>query len=241
MQQITTTYDVRRLGTILTVFAHPDDESFTCAGLLRAAINNGQRVVCLTATKGEIGLQDPATWSVDDLGDVRASELHEALSIIGCTDYRWMGYMDGQCQDVDPQEAINKVKEAIAEILPDTILTFSRDGWTGHLDHRAVSAWVDQAVVGRPIAVYHTALTPEHYEQYLQAVDKAVNVFYKLDEPKLTPAAECAIVFMLPRALCEQKCSALKAHRSQTGRLFDSFDHDFLCKAFGTETFVKAD
>jgi LmbE family N-acetylglucosaminyl deacetylase len=240
MAQIKTTDDIRQLGTILTVFAHPDDESFTCAGLLRAAVDNGQRVVCLTATKGEIGLQDPENWSEDGLGDVRANELQEALQIIGCTDHRWMGYTDGSCHAVNVDEAVAKIKEVIAEVLPDTILTFSPDGWTGHLDHQAVSRWTDRAVRGSSIRVYQTALTPEHHEQYLQAVDQAINVFYKLDKPKLTAAADCAIVLRLPKELCEQKCNALKAHRSQTGKLFASFDHAFLCEAFGSEIFIKA-
>ena len=44
-----------RLGTVLAVWAHPDDESFVAGGLLAAASDAGSRIVCLTATRGEHG------------------------------------------------------------------------------------------------------------------------------------------------------------------------------------------
>src|ERR671922_141060 len=38
------------LGTILGVWAHPDDEAYLSAGLMARAVRNGSRVVCVTAT-----------------------------------------------------------------------------------------------------------------------------------------------------------------------------------------------
>jgi LmbE family N-acetylglucosaminyl deacetylase len=34
---------INSLGTIMSVWAHPDDETFTCAGIMRQAVNNGQK------------------------------------------------------------------------------------------------------------------------------------------------------------------------------------------------------
>ena len=51
--------DHRPLGTVLAVWAHPDDESFVAGGLLAAASDAGSRIVCLTATRGERGTADP--------------------------------------------------------------------------------------------------------------------------------------------------------------------------------------
>ena len=42
------------LGTVLSVWAHPDDESYCCAGLMADAVAHGQRVTCVTATRGEL-------------------------------------------------------------------------------------------------------------------------------------------------------------------------------------------
>src|SRR3990170_7980876 len=42
------------LGTILGVWAHPDDETYLCGGLMARAGRAGDRVVGITATPGEL-------------------------------------------------------------------------------------------------------------------------------------------------------------------------------------------
>ena len=61
--------------TLLGVWAHPDDETFVSSGLLLAARERGDRVVLVTATRGEHGTDDPARWPADRLGAHRAREL----------------------------------------------------------------------------------------------------------------------------------------------------------------------
>ncbi|HLZ38595.1 MAG TPA: PIG-L family deacetylase, partial [Mycobacteriales bacterium] len=46
---------VADLGTILGIWAHPDDEAYLSAGLMAIARGAGSRVVCATATRGELG------------------------------------------------------------------------------------------------------------------------------------------------------------------------------------------
>jgi LmbE family N-acetylglucosaminyl deacetylase len=46
---------VRELGTVVGVWAHPDDEAYLAGGLMAAARAAGLRVVCVTATDGERG------------------------------------------------------------------------------------------------------------------------------------------------------------------------------------------
>src|SRR6478609_2030889 len=50
------------LGTLLGVWAHPDDEAYMTAGLMSMARSAGHRVVVATATKGEAGTDDPRAW-----------------------------------------------------------------------------------------------------------------------------------------------------------------------------------
>ncbi len=45
--------------TLLGVWAHPDDEAYLSAGLMATAADAGARVVVATATRGEIGTDDP--------------------------------------------------------------------------------------------------------------------------------------------------------------------------------------
>ena len=60
MSPARTITDAAELGTVLGIWAHPDDEAFLSAGLMAAARDAGQRVVCVTATLGEHGTDDPA-------------------------------------------------------------------------------------------------------------------------------------------------------------------------------------
>lgn len=53
---------VAGLGTILSVWAHPDDETFVAGGIMAAAVANGQRVVTVSFTAGERGTDDADTW-----------------------------------------------------------------------------------------------------------------------------------------------------------------------------------
>ena len=45
--------DAGALGTILSIWAHPDDETYLAAGLMADACDRGQRVVCAWATDGD--------------------------------------------------------------------------------------------------------------------------------------------------------------------------------------------
>jgi LmbE family N-acetylglucosaminyl deacetylase len=47
--------EVSGLGTILGIWAHPDDEAYLSGGLMALATDAGSRVVCATATRGELG------------------------------------------------------------------------------------------------------------------------------------------------------------------------------------------
>ena len=66
--------DVASLGTILGVWAHPDDEAYLCGGLYALARDAGARVICVTATRGELG-GDPSAWPPERLAAQRTAEL----------------------------------------------------------------------------------------------------------------------------------------------------------------------
>lgn len=242
MSHIQTIEDIRSLGTILTVWAHPDDESFLAAGILAAAIGNGQKVVCLTATKGEQGIQDEKRWPSEHLGDIRQAELTKALNIIGIVEHHWLDYQDGRCGEAKESEAVEKIAKYIRSCKPNSILTFGPDGWTGHPDHQAVSGWVSAAVqdTGVSCDVFHVIGTKEYYDKYLKLADEKLNIFFNINKPPLFNDDECAICFYLPEDLCQKKCRALAAMPSQTEVLFKKFDEQFLTKALSQECFAKS-
>ena len=130
------------LGTVLMVWAHPDDETYLVGGLSAALTDAGQRVVCVTATRGEAG------GTAADLARIRTTELEAALDVLGVEEHHWLDYADGGCASVDDDEAAARIRAVVDEVRPDTVVTFGPDGFTGHPDHRAVSRWVDLALVG---------------------------------------------------------------------------------------------
>jgi LmbE family N-acetylglucosaminyl deacetylase len=69
------------LGTILGVWAHPDDEAYLSGGIMAQSVHDGRRVVCVTATRGEAGSWDHTRWPPDELGAIREAELNDSLTI----------------------------------------------------------------------------------------------------------------------------------------------------------------
>lgn len=239
--KILTTDDIKQLGSIMGIWAHPDDESFSCGGILAAAARNGQTIACITATKGEAGIQDVARWPAEILGEIRSAEMAAALAEIGCSHHHWLGYPDGGCKDIDEEEAINKIVILLDKYQIDTILTFGPDGMTGHDDHKAVAAWALTAAkrTKQPTAVYQLVFSQDSYHKLLPYHETA-NLFFNTDKPRIVEEDECDILFDVPELLLDKKYAALKAMPSQTDVIFKRFDKPALCAMLCTEAFVKA-
>jgi LmbE family N-acetylglucosaminyl deacetylase len=239
--QIKTTADVKRLGTILSVWAHPDDESFLAAGIMAAAVRNGQKVICVTATKGEAGSQDKVKWPPVTLGDVRAKEMDAALKLLGIKQHQWLGFHDGECEKTSIDAAATKLKKLFVKYRPDSVLTFGPDGWTGHPDHSTVSHWVDNAAAASysKTNIFHYVGTPEHFDRFLKPADEKLNIFFNIDQPPIVEPEKCAIYFKLPPEIRKLKRAALAAMPSQTEVLLKLFDREFIDKAFALETYVQ--
>ena len=134
-------------GPILGIWAHPDDEAFLSAGLMAQAASEGERVVCVTATRGELGVQDAERWPPDQLARIRENELYESMRILGVGEHRWLDYPDGGCHLVDEEEAVARLVAVVHGCAADlSVLTFGPDGMTAHQDHMAVSRLGDARV-----------------------------------------------------------------------------------------------
>lgn len=230
---------VQQLGTILGVWAHPDDEVFSCGGILAIAAANGQKVMCMTATRGEAGVQDPERWPPEKLGAIRTEELEKAYEILGIREHCWFDYPDGQLVQVSDENGHRMVEQCIEECQPDTILTFGPDGMTGHPDHQAVSTWATEVGKKKGIQVYHAILTPEEYEANKEADDK-FNMFFNIESPPIQQRTDCDLCIELDENTLEKKCQALKAMPSQTEKLIAYVGDEKLKQMQRIEAFVCA-
>src|SRR3954467_1373769 len=93
------------LGTVLGVWAHPDDEAFLSAGLMALARDAGNRVVCVVATDGGLGTDQPDRWPPARLAAIRASEHVASLAAVGVDELVRFEYGDGACSAVPVEEA----------------------------------------------------------------------------------------------------------------------------------------
>ena len=137
--------------TLMTVHAHPDDETIGTGGAMAKAVAAGHRVVLVTCTRGEMGeIVVPALDTPDNhrrLGELRAAELERALGILGVTEWENLGYHDSDMMDrpgnrdprsfwqADPDEAARRLVWFIRRYQPDVMTTYNDFGGYGHPDH----------------------------------------------------------------------------------------------------------
>lgn len=233
--------DVEGLGTILGVWAHPDDECYLMAGLTVLARRAGNRVACVTATKGELGTPDPETWPPDRLARLREWELRAALSILDMSEHHWLGYADGGCARVGATEAIEAIGRIMDAVSPNTIVTFGPDGMTGHSDHLTVCEWTAaaRARYAPDARLLYATSTPESEQRFAEQLE-GFNV-YEPGYPITTERDRLFLRLELDGALLDQKLASLRAQSSQTSIFVQAIGETTYRDLLREEAFVDAD
>src|SRR6478609_9129013 len=104
------------IGTLLGVWAHPDDEAYLMAGLMIEATAAGSRVVVATATKGEVGPEDSMLSVPDRLATRRTAEMAASLKAIGDVEHHWLGHRDGELHRVAMGTGVGQVASLLERI-----------------------------------------------------------------------------------------------------------------------------
>jgi LmbE family N-acetylglucosaminyl deacetylase len=154
--------------TLVSLHAHPDDESFLTGGTLAKAAAEGHRVVLVTATNGERGLASGLDGSGVDLARLRHDELEAAAEALGCARVVPLGYADsglGSNPD-DPRAFANADREEVAAKLAailreenaDALTVYDARGGYGHPDHVQVHrvGTLAAAMAGTPVVLEAT-------------------------------------------------------------------------------------
>jgi N-acetyl-1-D-myo-inositol-2-amino-2-deoxy-alpha-D-glucopyranoside deacetylase len=155
----------KRRFTLMTVHAHPDDETIGTGGTMAKAVADGHRVVLVTCTRGEQGEIVVKDMDTPDnhrrLGEIRAGELEAAMDVLGVTEWENLGYRDsdmmGRAGNDDPRsfwqadldDAARRLAWLIRRYRPDVVTTYNAYGGYGHPDHIRVH---DVAVLAVPRA-----------------------------------------------------------------------------------------
>ncbi|MGA7272737.1 MAG: PIG-L family deacetylase [Acidimicrobiia bacterium] len=227
------------LGTVLSVWAHPDDDVFLAGGVMAAAARAGQRVECVLATAGEHGTDDPQTWPPHVLSEVRRREAAAAMAELGLGPHRWLGYVDGTLASVDTDEATARITGIIDEVRPDTILTFGPDGMTFHQDHITVGIWTRRAweKTGRRARLLTAAVTRAHVEEWSDKYEEW-DVYMTDERPEGVREEDLALALDLDDGLLGRKMAALRVMPSQTKAVFDGLGEETFALLNRSEWFV---
>lgn len=229
------------LGTVLGVWAHPDDDIYLSAGLMHLAARAGERVVDVTATRGEGGSMDEVRWPPETMAEVRTRELLRSLEILGVGEHR---FLDGPV-DIDMQTPLDgsgaaQVRDIMAEVRPDTVLTFGPDGMTGHEGHKSVSRWATDAfldIAPSGSRLLYATYTPDWADRWMERL--APFGIFLPGTPPLTPREQLEVCFELPDDVCDLKQRAITAHESQVEALVEVFG-DRMTEWLGEEFFRLA-
>jgi LmbE family N-acetylglucosaminyl deacetylase len=232
----------RSVGTLLGVWAHPDDEAYLSSGLMSRVRGAGGRVVVVTATRGEHGSGDPETWPPERLARQRERELAESLRVVGVHEHHWLEHRDGELGGVPVSSGAAELLPLLDEVRPDTIVTFGPDGMTGHQDHRAISAWVTEAWrrSGCRGDLWYATLTPEFHADWGHLNDE-VGLWFEGSTPPVTARADLAAEVRLSGWQLRRKQRALRAHATQTRPLEDLVGAERYRAWWATESFVAAE
>ena len=161
--------------TLATVFAHPDDETFSMGATLPRYAAAGVALHLLSATDGDGGRASTVTvGSRAELGRLRRAELHAAARVLGIASVTSLGLPDGGLPAVDADTLAGAVVRFLRTHRPQVVVTFGPEGApNAHRDHRAVSR--------AATAAFFLAALPTAYPEQLAeglAPHAAARLFY---------------------------------------------------------------
>src|SRR6202000_315674 len=137
---------------LMTVHAHPDDESSKGAATLAKYVAEGAEVMVVTCTGGERGsILNPAMDKpgvLEHMSEIRIAEMAEAAEILG-VEHRWLGFVDSGLPEGDPKpplpegcfalQPLEVPTEALVRVMrefrPHVVVTYDENGGYPHPDH----------------------------------------------------------------------------------------------------------
>ncbi|HTG47487.1 MAG TPA: PIG-L family deacetylase [Actinomycetota bacterium] len=238
----------RRLAVVV---AHPDDDTFGCAGTVALHADDPQlRFVLIHATNGGAGQIAPGSGATrETLGSVREEEDRRSWIALGREPDRheWLGYTDGGLADVPFGELVARIAAILAEERPDVMITFGPEGITAHPDHVTVGRAATEAFAslrdgGDGFArVLHQAIKRsdiDAWNERLVAAGKEPIDPTQMFQPRGVPDDTIGVEVDCT-SVVDRKLAALREHRTQAGDT-GTFDEGDLREALAREQHVIA-
>jgi N-acetyl-1-D-myo-inositol-2-amino-2-deoxy-alpha-D-glucopyranoside deacetylase len=138
---------------LLTVHAHPDDETITMGGLLALCADRGIATSVVCCTDGKVATIFDPEYAANEaeirprLKEIREEELRQACAVLGVSEVNFLEYGDsgmagadtnqlaGAFWRADVDQAVRRVVAHIRRFRPHVVVTYDSNGGYGHPDH----------------------------------------------------------------------------------------------------------
>lgn len=224
---------IQIMKKMLLIFAHPDDESFTCGATIAKYIKMGWSVDLVCATRGEAG--DTGAYgskTESQLGSIRQGEIEKVVKLLGISSLTLLGYKDGTLREEPAGKLEDDIYRKMEELVPDCVITMDTTGISNHPDHvrlcysvtyayQKYAAWIDKVLKQDPeydkknAPKLYYACVPESTVAYL--VKKKVFPEISFDKPFLGTPDKFITTAINTEGFQLIKKKALKTHVSQSG------------------------
>jgi LmbE family N-acetylglucosaminyl deacetylase len=234
--------------TLLAIFAHPDDETLACGGLLARCAERGARVVVVCATHGEnrSGVRDLTLY------ETRAEEWRSAAATLGVSDVVLLEYADGFLPWIDAAEFEARLVEEIRRVNADVVVTFGDDGLYWHPDHIAVHERTTRAVASmgeEAPALYYVTMPPGQMRRFVNESQahaigqpSAVRLFDLVNPDAFGLEANPPTLILDVSAAAPRKLAALRCHRTQLEHeALERLPDETAARVLGIEHFHRAE
>jgi LmbE family N-acetylglucosaminyl deacetylase len=246
------------MATAVFFHAHPDDEAILTGGTMASMADSGDRVVLVTATRGELGeIPDDLDGGSEALADRRALELAEASRILGVARQVYLGYLDsgmagedtntraGSFAGANIEEAAGRLASLLGEEKADVLVIYDEHGGYDHPDHIQVHRVGVRAaeLAGTPI-LYMATMNRDYMQELASETaatdweppEEVAEGQSTMGEPASRITTEIDVTPWI-----ERKRQAMRAHASQISEtsFFLAMPDPVYRKVWGREWYIR--
>ncbi len=244
--------------TLVTFHAHPDDEAIATGGTMARAAAEGNRVVLVIATGGELGEVAPGVLDEgESLATRRALEQARAGEALGVARIEFLGYLDSGMAGEDTNSApgafaaapVAEAAERLAAILreedADVLTVYDENGNYGHPDHIQVHhVGIAAAELAETPRVYEATVNRDHLLDLMRNRSEEMGQVEGAPDPEdfnIGVSADQITTTVDVADFVDQKRAAMRAHASQIpeGSFFLQLPDDAFRAAFGFEWYIR--
>lgn len=203
----------------LAILAHPDDESFVLGGTTLKFAAEGKRVGIICATRGEKGADRlNRRLSEQQIAEIRAGELEHACDLLSCSCAKFLSYPDGGLDQINFGQLTADLTGLIDYYQPEIILTFGKEGVSGHKDHIVIgqaATAASQKAAHKVKEIWLASIPSSAIQEFNEhlAERKVHHNHFQREELQGVPDDQLLKIDI--KKYASQKHAALKAHESQ--------------------------